>query len=286
MLVRPWIPSSRRDQNRDVDAPSGHPDHRRVVSRRRLVAGAVVGVGALFTTRHVVGLDAFGDGATISGAQQAERLSRPDRRRWSTEQVGSSVEGRPIHLLSNAAEHSQATVLAIAAVHGDERGAGAVGADLTTVVVPAGVSAFVVPIANPDGWARGIRNNANDVDLNRNFPWWWDRRDGGPSPASEPETQALIAVVQRLRPTVTVWIHQPYEYVSPIDPQVRPLAETWATAAGLSIRPFVSQHGGGESWTYYGEGLASILVEGVTRESSIGEISAHRRGFEALLAAL
>jgi protein MpaA len=116
------------------------------------------------------GLGGFADDSTTSVADRAQRLSVPDRRRGFVEQVGTSVEGRPIHLISNVVENSRATVLAIAALHGDERGAGAIGADLTNVLVPPGVNAYVVPCANPDCWERGTRHNARDVDLDRNFP--------------------------------------------------------------------------------------------------------------------
>lgn len=257
-------------------------------SRRQVIGGALAGFGAVAVGGRVAGtaLDPFADDSATSAGDLAQRLTVPARRRWTVEQVGASVEGRPIHLVSNAVERPRATVLAIAAVHGDERGAGAVGADLPTVLVPAGVNAHVVPLANPDGWARATRNNARDVDLNRNFPWWWSAVDGGPGAASEPETQTLMAVVRRLRPSLTIWIHQPYEYVTPIDPGARRWAEIWAYASRLPVRPFVSQHGGGESWTYYSERLPSILVEGTTRQAGVDETSAHRRAFEAVLAAM
>jgi hypothetical protein len=48
----------------------------------------------------------------------------------------------------------------------------------------------------------------------------------------------------------------------------------------------VTQHGGGESWTYYSERLPSILVEGTTRDAGVDETAAHRRAFEAVLAAM
>lgn len=278
-------------QTDDVCGDGGHrsePIPERVLTRRRLFLAA--GAGAVATAGGVVAADAgfdrvrSGEGAVAQG--RPERLASPERRRWEAHRIGTSVEGRPIVVHRNIRPDSRVTVLAIAAVHGDERGVAPVGVELTTVPIRNGIDAYVVPVANPDGWARGTRNNAHDVDLNRNFPWWWTRSTGGPEPASEPETRALMALVERLRPAVTIWIHQPYEYVSAVDPRAERLARAWAGAAGLAFEPPITQHGGGETWTYKTLGLPSILVEGTTRETSVEETSAHRRGFEALLAAL
>jgi hypothetical protein len=88
---------------------------------------------------------------------------------------------------------------------------------------------WFVPVANPDGydytfepgqrlWRKNLRDNNDDgvvapgdgVDLNRNYPtrWGYDNEGSspdpssetyrGPSPASEPETQALEALFERV----------------------------------------------------------------------------------------
>jgi len=85
-----------------------------------------------------------------------------------------------------------------------------------------------LPLANPDGLfqAPAIRMNANKVDLNRNFPspdWTasalktWKkhyranpRRYPGPKPASEPETQWMVQMIERFRPDAIISVHAPY----------------------------------------------------------------------------
>ena len=85
-----------------------------------------------------------------------------------------------------------------------------------------------LPLANPDGLLDGeaTRQNANGVDLNRNFPsgdWErtalesWRRTTGsnprrfpGHSPASEPETQWILEQIEEFKPVVIVSVHAPH----------------------------------------------------------------------------
>ena len=85
----------------------------------------------------------------------------------------------------------------------------------------AGHMAVFVPELNPDGHTANSRQNARGVDLNRNLPtrdWAGQatdpRYDPGPSPASEPETRALVRLVEDVRPIKIVTIHQPLECVN------------------------------------------------------------------------
>lgn len=73
---------------------------------------------------------------------------------------------------------------------------------------------IIVPLVNPDGLALRKRRNARGVDLNRNFPTRnrqpgspRSRMYGGPSPASEPETRAVMRIIARYRPDRLVTIH-------------------------------------------------------------------------------
>ena len=70
------------------------------------------------------------------------------------------------------------------------------------------------PLVNPDGYERRKRRNANNVDINRNFPTSnWKRTTprsrmfGGETPGSEPETLAVIEAVKHFRPACIVTVH-------------------------------------------------------------------------------
>jgi protein MpaA len=79
-----------------------------------------------------------------------------------------------------------------------------------------GRTVVLVPRVNPDGRRLHSRVNANGVDLNRNFPGTWNmiaaaaRYNPGPTAASEPETRAVMQLVEKYAPSKVVSIHQPF----------------------------------------------------------------------------
>jgi carboxypeptidase T len=92
---------------------------------------------------------------------------------------------------------------------------------------------YVVPMLNPDGnnlvwtqdnmWRKNARGNYG-VDINRNYPYQWNRCDGssssksaddyrGPSAASEPETNVVMNFVTSIHPVFDISFHSYSEIV-------------------------------------------------------------------------
>jgi protein MpaA len=156
--------------------------------------------------------------------REQQLVPRRDRGviRHASTTYGTSADGIPLQVY--LPDSGSAEVMVLAAIHGDE-------AETTVVVsealrcLPAGsLDAAVILCGNPDGMLRGTRGNARGVDLNRNFPTanWSpdavhyksranDARDialnPGAEPASEQETAALIALIDRIKPRAVVSLH-------------------------------------------------------------------------------
>jgi protein MpaA len=110
--------------------------------------------------------------------------------------------------------------------------------------VPDGVDLWLVPSMNPDGQAHQVRANAHQVDLNRNFPQGWaplgapgDSQYAGTGPASEPETAAVVTLVEQVRPTLTVWYHQDLNRIDVGTGRAGQIQRRYAELTGLPVAP-------------------------------------------------
>jgi len=141
----------------------------------------------------------------------------PPRPAVRTFAVTRSVQGRPIvvHVFGDAPR----PVLIFGGIHGDEPTSRELAERFVQYLrdhpdLWHGRSVIVAPAINPDGLAAGTRQNAHGVDCNRNFPaknWRRtapsNRYHGGPAPASEPETCAVLALVKTYKAARVVSVH-------------------------------------------------------------------------------
>ena len=213
--------------------------------------------------------------STVNPPAAAMRLSASEPR---LVQVGASVNGTPIalYLFGDESRSSSNGTLVIAAIHGDEPPALLVGRRLIEFLrehpdAAKGKPVAVMPVANPDGVAMRSRTNAHGVDRNRNFPAsnWKMTRTGrtytGLAPASEPETRAVMAAVERVRPARIVSIHSPLRCNNYDGPGAvaAALAGVMAEHNGYPVTPSVgySTPGSFGSWAGADRGIPVVTLE-------------------------
>ena len=166
-----------------------------------------------------------------------------------------SVQGRPLHVVRHGDPQARVRILVVGCIHGDECAGIRVARRLERVRVPAHVALWIVEDLNPDGHAAGTRRNAHGVDLNRNFPHRFSHVAGapgdltypGPHAASEPETRWLEALVERIRPTRSVWFHQALGLVD-LTRGHEAVERRFARLIGLPAVRLPRYHGTATSW--------------------------------------
>jgi protein MpaA len=126
--------------------------------------------------------------------------------------LGRSELGRPVVAWETGNPHATRRILVVGCIHGNEPAGIAIADAVARVRAPAGADIIVVPDLNPDGVAAHTRQNGRGVDLNRNFPYRWRPLGGifysGPRALSERETRIAYKLIERFRPTVSIWFHQ------------------------------------------------------------------------------
>jgi murein peptide amidase A len=157
--------------------------------------------------------------------RETQRLvERRDRGviRHASSVYGASLDGIPLTVY--LPETGSAEIVVLASIHGDEAETTVAVSEALRCIPRGDLQAAVILCGNPDGMLRGTRGNARGVDLNRNFPTsnWSpdpvfyksranDARDialsPGAQPASEPETSALLSLLERLKPRAVVSLH-------------------------------------------------------------------------------
>jgi protein MpaA len=187
--------------------------------------------------------------------------------------IGQTVLGRPIeavHFTPPGYAKPRPPAVLFGAIHGDEAVTQLMLERLADELVerPPGRDTWIVPCVNVDGVLAGTRNNANDVDLNRNFgsqSWGTERRPGynpGAAPEDQPETRALVDLIERAGAHRLIALHATYKMIN-WDGTGEALAKEMAERCGYPVEHDMGYPTPGSFGTKYGveRGLEVICVE-------------------------
>jgi protein MpaA len=202
--------------------------------------------------------------------------------------LGRSYDGRPIVALRAGNPHG-VRMLVFGCIHGTECAGIAVARALERV--PTDADLWIVPNLNPDGFARGTRQNGRGVDLNANWSsdWHgrgrpWDVYYPGPRPFTERETRIARNLILRIRPSVTVWFHQHMNLVWAWGPSTR-AGSVYARAAGMRFYHHHWLDGTATNWqNHHLRRSASFTVELPAGRLSASEVRRQVRGVLAAAA--
>jgi len=136
-------------------------------------------------------------------------------------EFGRSVQNRPLTFIRRGNPNG-VRVLVVGCIHGNECAGLPILDILKSMPAPSNIDLWILPKLNPDGTELNVRQNANKVDLNRNFPvrwkplgksgfWQW----AGTGPATEPEVKSMLLLGKMIQPELSIWYHQDYFRISP-----------------------------------------------------------------------
>lgn len=189
------------------------------------------------------------------------------RNKWGVEKdcssiqfkvYGWSIKKRPLLAYEAGALDSDKITLIQCGIHGDELPALPMCLRLIKEIesksrpIPSKTRIIIMPLLNPDGMfmSKAQRMNSNGVDINRNFPTkdWakkalaeWkskekstERKYPGPQAKSEPETDAIVTFLDKVKPQKIISIHTPLGFLD-LDAQGGPVQKRRAKYLAINM---------------------------------------------------
>lgn len=172
--------------------------------------------------------------------------------------IAKTVEGNEIKLIKQQGKQQGKTVLIIGVFHGEEpQGEFLINEYLKTDLSEIKNTLYFIPCLNPDGKSVNKRQNANGVDLNRNFPTNnWRRTEnpeyfGGTMAGSEEETKFMIEVLNDYKFDAILSIHAPFKIVN-YDGPAENLANKISSLTGYPVQADIGYPTPGSFGNYAG----------------------------------
>lgn len=180
-----------------------------------------------------------------------------------SEVIGLSVQGRLIRAFFWG--HGKTYVYIIGVIHGNEGNSGQLVEQTRKQLKQnldqkdSKITFIMIPCLNPDGMYSNRRANANDVDLNRNFPNqdFNDHPKTGyyyrsPSKIFQPEILALLNLCRNYPPAMIYSIHQPLNLIN-YDGPAETIAQDIQYINGMRIKSDIGYTTPGSLGIYFGK---------------------------------
>ncbi len=188
---------------------------------------------------------------------------------YKTIKTELTKEKNKISLIETENTKYDKTILIIGVFHGEEpQGEYLINKFLKTDLSNIKNKLLIVPCLNPDGMKKNQRQNANGVDLNRNFPtknWTISENKeyfGGMSPASEIETKFMINILDNYKIDAILSIHAPFKIVN-YDGPAKELAEKISQITNYPVQADIGYPTPGSFGNYAGveRNIPTITLE-------------------------
>ncbi|MFH1861554.1 MAG: M14 family zinc carboxypeptidase, partial [bacterium] len=141
---------------------------------------------------------------------------------------------------------------------------------------------WCIPLINPDGRVNGTRNNANNIDLNRDFGYNWDGWGSSPYPFSQVESRTVREFCINNNVTISISFHcsgdefyYPWGFFPHNAPDYAVLTRVGSRYANLAAYGFMSSyasyqtHGEILDWAYGCLGGLSYTAEVSSSSSGV-----------------
>lgn len=158
-----------------------------------------------------------------------------------------------LYKVNNSGVNVNTTVLIVGVFHGDEsEGEHLVNSLINdikqTPKLLASSVILYIPCLNPDGKFANTRENANGIDLNRDFP---TKNQINPDKKPERETQLIIDILEEYKPDRILTIHAPFSVVN-YDGPADSIAEGMSRLNGYPVQVDIGYPTPGSFGTYAG----------------------------------
>lgn len=158
-----------------------------------------------------------------------------------------------LYKIQNSENRAVSTVFIIGVFHGDEpEGEYLVNSLINDIKQMPNLLAssivLYIPCLNPDGKQANTRENANGIDLNRDFP---TKNQAVPGKKPERETQLIIDTLEDYKPDRILAIHAPYGVIN-YDGPADHIAENMSRLNGYPVQVDIGYPTPGSMGTYAG----------------------------------